>query len=189
VKPQCAQVVENLLGRKPTKGELDSIETRIFSSMQELQAKDPGRWRQLSRDQRLEEGARLASQKTKDDITRAHANTLRDMEIKADQLRRLQDRENNLSYVAVAREARNLRGEGAQALRFERHEVAPLTCIWYAKAAFKHMVYNNLMDNLSPGCTHRVQRRMAERNQTTWLGPTDALPSRAPDVTPAFGGP
>jgi|GEM_PF-1427025 len=90
MKPACAQVVEQVLGRKPTKGELDSIETRIFSSMQELQAKDPGRWRQLSRDQRLQEGAKLARQKTLDDITRAHANTIRDMEIKADQLRRLE---------------------------------------------------------------------------------------------------
>ncbi|MGN6479493.1 hypothetical protein [Luteibacter sp.] len=90
MKPQCAAVVEQMLGRKPTKGELDSIETRIFSSMQELQARDPGRWRLLSREQRLQEGASLAAQKTKADITRAHSNTLRDMEIKAAQLRRLE---------------------------------------------------------------------------------------------------
>lgn len=90
MKPACAEVVEQILGRKPTKGELDSIETRIFSSMQELQAKDPGRWRLLSRDQRLQEGAKLARQKTLEDVTRAHAATLRDMEIKAQQLRRLE---------------------------------------------------------------------------------------------------
>lgn len=90
MKPACAQAIEQALGRKPTKGELDSIETRIFSSMQELQAKDPGRWRLLSRDQRLQEGAKLARQKTLDDMTRAQSNTIRDMEIKADQLRRLE---------------------------------------------------------------------------------------------------
>lgn len=90
MKPVCAQVVENLLGRKPTKGELDSIETRIYSSMQELQAKDPGAWRAKTRDQRLQEAATLARQKTVADVARAHSNTFRDMEIKADQLRRLE---------------------------------------------------------------------------------------------------
>jgi hypothetical protein len=90
VKPACEQAVEAALGRKPTKGELDSIETRIFSSMRDLQAKDPGRWRLLSRDQRLQEGAKLARQKTLEDVTRAQSNTIRDMEIKADQQRRLE---------------------------------------------------------------------------------------------------
>jgi hypothetical protein len=90
MKPACEQAVEAVLGRKPTKGELDSIETRIFSSMRDLQAKDPGRWRMLSRDQRLQEGAKLARQKTLEDVTRAQSNTIRDMEIKADQQRRLE---------------------------------------------------------------------------------------------------
>jgi hypothetical protein len=90
MKPACEQAVEQALGRKPTKGELDSIETRIFSSMRDLQAKDPGRWRMLSRDQRLQEGAKLARQKTLEDVTRAQSNTIRDMEIKADQQRRLE---------------------------------------------------------------------------------------------------
>lgn len=90
MKPACEAAVEAALGRKPTKGELDSIETRIFSSMRDLQAKDPGRWRMLSRDQRLQEGAKLARQKTLEDVTRAQSNTIRDMEIKADQQRRLE---------------------------------------------------------------------------------------------------
>ncbi|QDE38436.1 hypothetical protein FIV34_04085 [Luteibacter pinisoli] len=78
---------------------------------------------------------------------------------------------------------------GAQALRFGRNYAAPLTRLWYLKAAFNHMVYNNLMDNLSPGYRDRVERRMAERNQTTWWAPTQDLPSRTPDLYPAFGGP
>lgn len=90
MKPACALVVEKLLGRKPTKGELDSIETRIYSSMQELQAKDPAAWRAKTRDQRLQEAATLARQKTVADVARAHSNTFRDMEIKADQLKRLE---------------------------------------------------------------------------------------------------
>ena len=83
MKPECAAAVARVLGREPTKGELDSIEERIHGSMVELRAKDPARWSTLSRENRLQEGAKLARQKTLEDVTRAHSAKLRDMEIKA----------------------------------------------------------------------------------------------------------
>lgn len=89
MKPECAAQVKEVLGREPTKGELDGIQTRLFSSMQELQAQDPTAWRSLSRDERLRQGAKLARAKTLADMTRAHANTVRDLTIKAREMDRL----------------------------------------------------------------------------------------------------
>lgn len=90
MKPQCAKAVADFLGREPTKGELDGIETRLQSSMKELRAKDPNAWATMSRDERISAGAKLARQKTVADTTRAHANTLRDIEIKQNQLDKLE---------------------------------------------------------------------------------------------------
>ncbi|WP_426271581.1 hypothetical protein ACN9MB_09145 [Dyella kyungheensis] len=90
MKPQCAKAVADFLGREPTKGELDGIEMRLQSSMKELRAQDPNAWSNLSRDERIAAGAKLARQKTVADTTRAHANTLRDIEIKQNQLDKLE---------------------------------------------------------------------------------------------------
>jgi len=76
----------------------------------------------------------------------------------------------------------------AQALRFTRSYVAPLIRIWYAKAEFNHLVYNNIMENLSPGYRDRVQQRMAQRNQRRWWSPAENIPGRAPDFSAAFDG-
>jgi hypothetical protein len=90
MKPECAKVAAEVLGRPATKGELDGIETRLLGSMKDLQAQDPIAWRGLSKDERLRRGAKLARQKTVEDMTRAHVNTVRDMEIKARELDNLQ---------------------------------------------------------------------------------------------------
>jgi hypothetical protein len=83
MKPICAAAVAKVLGREPTKAEQDSIQARIYASMKELQAKDPDAWSSMSRESRLLEGAKLARAKTLEDTTRAHAATLRDVELKA----------------------------------------------------------------------------------------------------------
>lgn len=90
MKPQCAKAVQDFLGREPTKGELDGIETRLQSSMKELRAQNPDGWATMTRDQRITAGAKLARSKVLADTTRAHANTLRDMELKAGQIDKLE---------------------------------------------------------------------------------------------------
>ena len=89
MKPECAAVVKATLGREPTKGELDAIETRIHGSMKELQAKDPAAWSGLSREARLEAGAKLARKKSLEDQTKAHSLQLRDLEIKSREIENL----------------------------------------------------------------------------------------------------
>ncbi|TBR40673.1 hypothetical protein EYV96_03350 [Dyella terrae] len=77
----------------------------------------------------------------------------------------------------------------AQGLRMVRNYSTPFMRIWYLKAAFNHMVYNQMMDNLSPGYTARVEQRMAQRNQGSWWAAGDALPNRAPNLKTVVGGP
>ena len=89
MKPECADAVAKVLGREPTKGELDSIQERVYSSMKELQAKDPVAWSTMTRESRLQAGAKLARQKSLDDTARAHSQTLRDMELKAGEIHNL----------------------------------------------------------------------------------------------------
>ena len=89
MKPECADAVAKVLGREPTKGELDSIQERVYSSMKELQAKDPAAWSTMNRESRLQAGAKLARQKSLDDTARAHSQTLRDMELKAGEIHNL----------------------------------------------------------------------------------------------------
>jgi hypothetical protein len=40
---------------------------------------------------------------------------------------------------------------GMQAVQFAHSYVAPLTRIWYVKAALNHLVYQRIMENLAPG--------------------------------------
>jgi hypothetical protein len=78
---------------------------------------------------------------------------------------------------------------GAQALRFARNYAAPFTRLWYLKAAFNHMVYQQQMEKLVPGYNARVRQRMARRNQTSWWQPGEMAPDRAPNLGGAIGLP
>lgn len=78
---------------------------------------------------------------------------------------------------------------GAKALRFARNYAAPFTRLWYAKAAFNHMVYQQQMEKLSPGYNARVRQRMARQGQTNWWQPGAMTPDRAPNLGGAIGLP
>jgi hypothetical protein len=77
----------------------------------------------------------------------------------------------------------------AQAVRFARSYAVPFSRVWYLKAAFNHLVYDQIMNNLSPGYSARVQNRMAQKNQSSWWQSGEMAPSRAPDVGVAVGRP
>lgn len=77
---------------------------------------------------------------------------------------------------------------GAKLLKFARNYAMPFSRLWYAKAAFNHMVYQQQMEKLSPGYNARVRARMARNHQTSWWDAGEPWPSRAPDLSTAVGG-
>lgn len=83
----------------------------------------------------------------------------------------------------------------ASALKIARQNFTPLMNIWYLKAAFNHLVYENLQDMIQPGyASERGQRMQDQFGTTYWWGPnstdgfniTDRLPQRAPDLEAAW---
>jgi len=76
----------------------------------------------------------------------------------------------------------------AKLLRFARNYAMPFSRVWYAKAAFNHLVYQQMMEKLVPGYNDRVRQRMAKRNQSSWWPSGETLPERAPDLTKVYGG-
>lgn len=79
----------------------------------------------------------------------------------------------------------------ASALKIVRQNFTPLMNIWYLKAAFNHLVYENLQDLVQPGyASDRGQRMQDQFGTTYWWGPNstdgfnimDRLPQRAPDL-------
>jgi hypothetical protein len=77
---------------------------------------------------------------------------------------------------------------GAETLRFARGMV-PGSSLWYAKAAFDHLVVNDLQEYLSPGYLERMQERSRQDfGQQYWWTPGQALPQRGPDLSQITGG-
>jgi len=71
---------------------------------------------------------------------------------------------------------------GAEALRLV-NSYNPLSTVWFTKAAFNHMVLQNLQEMLSPGYLRRMQRRSErEFGQSFYWKPGEALPSRVPNL-------
>lgn len=59
--------------------------------------------------------------------------------------------------------------------------------IWYAKAALDHLIWQQVMEALSPGYLQNIKRRMMrEYQQDSWWQPGELLPERAPDLEQAF---
>lgn len=59
----------------------------------------------------------------------------------------------------------------------------PFANIWYTKAALDHLIFNNVMESLSPGYLNSIRRRsMKEQNQDWWYDPSDTIPDRWPDL-------
>lgn len=55
--------------------------------------------------------------------------------------------------------------------------------IWYAKAALDHLIWQNVMESLSPGYLAAIRQRTAKDfNQQWWWSPGETSPERAPDL-------
>lgn len=60
--------------------------------------------------------------------------------------------------------------------------------IWYAKAALDHLIWQRVMEYLSPGYLSSIRQRTAkEYGQDWWWTPGEATPRRAPDIERAVG--
>jgi hypothetical protein len=59
--------------------------------------------------------------------------------------------------------------------------------IWYAKAALDHMIWQTIMEALSPGYLASIRSRtMRQTGQDWWWKPGELTPDRAPDVGAAI---
>lgn len=60
--------------------------------------------------------------------------------------------------------------------------------LWYAKAATEHLVWQRVMDSLSPGYLSTIrQKTMKDYGQDWWWRPGDTTPDRAPELSKAAG--
>ena len=75
---------------------------------------------------------------------------------------------------------------GAEALKFTKGHL-PYVGVWYAKAAFDHLLLQGLQENLSPGYLQRMKdKARKDWGQGYWWQPGEATPDRAPDFSKAL---
>ena len=75
---------------------------------------------------------------------------------------------------------------GAQTL-FDLKGFVPMANAWYTKAAVDHLVWNQVLDALSPGYLNNIRRRtLREYDQEWWWDVGDRAPSRAPNLGAAI---
>lgn len=72
------------------------------------------------------------------------------------------------------------------ALRFVRKNATPFANMWYTKAAFNRLVYDQLQDQLAPGSSQKQQMRMQARGASYYWAPGTTTPQSAPDLGTAF---
>jgi len=72
------------------------------------------------------------------------------------------------------------------ALRFVKQNATPFANIWYAKAAFNRLVYDNMQDALSPGSSAKQQQRMEARGASYYWAPGANSQIHAPDLSKAW---
>ena len=77
---------------------------------------------------------------------------------------------------------------GAEAVRFAR-SLTPGSNLWYAKAAFDHMIFQQMQEYFSPGYMSRVKNRAYKTQGTTywWAPGEDISRARMPDIS-TIGG-
>lgn len=75
----------------------------------------------------------------------------------------------------------------AKALQFARNYAMPFSRLWYLKAAFNHMIYQQMMEKLVPGYNARIRQRMAQRGQSSWWQPGQTAPQSVPQVQTVIG--
>jgi hypothetical protein len=60
--------------------------------------------------------------------------------------------------------------------------------IWYLKAALDHMVFQQVLEMLSPGYLASIRSRtLKDYQQDWWYMPGEFTPERGPDLGKAFG--
>jgi hypothetical protein len=72
------------------------------------------------------------------------------------------------------------------ALRLVRQNATPFANIWYAKAAFNRLVYDQLQDQLSPGHSQQQTARMQRHGASYWWTPGTTSPQSAPDLSQGY---
>lgn len=77
----------------------------------------------------------------------------------------------------------------SRVLSFARSNLVPFMNFWYTKAAFNHLVYQQLQEAVDPEYNERVRQRMRERQRAQWWENGALAPQRAPDLGAAVGQP
>lgn len=90
-----------------------------------------------------------------------------------------------LVHLTVGAGIKTVKGErvdeGAKALQFAK---SSLGVPWYLKAAFDHLIMNDMQEAASPGYLERMQgKAMAQRDTSWFYDPHDAVPARSPDFS------
>jgi hypothetical protein len=76
--------------------------------------------------------------------------------------------------------------ETAALIRWGKSNI-PVINNWYTKAAFDHLIWNNLQEASSPGYLDRMQMKaQATKGTTYWWDPHDSMPNAAPDFAKAW---
>lgn len=93
----------------------------------------------------------------------------------------------NLTGAAAIKASRGEKtDEGAKLLRFARGNV-PFLNMWYTKAAFDHLIWNEMQEAASPGYLERTQdKAYAQRGTTYYWEPGEAAPHAGPDFAKAW---
>lgn len=71
---------------------------------------------------------------------------------------------------------------GNRTVSFARSNAVPFMNFWYTKAAFNHLIYQQLQEAVSPGYNERVQQRLRQREVSQYWQNGRAIPQRAPDL-------
>lgn len=67
--------------------------------------------------------------------------------------------------------------------------ITPFSSLWYTKAITNHLIFQQLQEYVNPGYNKRVRDRARKQYDiSSWWEAGRALPSRAPDLSKAFGG-
>jgi hypothetical protein len=74
---------------------------------------------------------------------------------------------------------------GLAGLRWVRKNATPFANLWYLKAGFNRLVYDQMQDTLSPGSSMKQQQRMESRGASYWWAPGTTSPQSAPDLSTA----
>ncbi len=71
-------------------------------------------------------------------------------------------------------------------LRWVRKNATPFANLWYAKAGFNRLVFDQMQDTLSPGASDKQRSRMEARGASYWWAPGTTAPQGAPDLGKAW---